>query len=94
MPIYAYQCEVCKGTQDRILPIGSNAPLCCGVEMSRQPTYPAMVKVIGEGGYPSRRKFLKGSAPGTTRNIHPWMTYNPADTSFDQLGQKKKAQDE
>lgn len=89
-PIYELECGVCGKREDRILPFRAGLPLCCGETMYRLPTFPVMVKVMGEGGYPSRRKFLRGSAPGTSREIHPWFSYDPSDTSYDQLGRKKK----
>jgi len=68
----------------------ADTPECCGVTMSQRPTFPVMVKIMGEGGYPSRRKFLKGSAPNTTRGTRPWLSYDPSDTSVSPLEGKKK----
>ena len=71
MPIYLYQCEKC-GTKSEILQgIHEGLPLCCGKPMKKLPTFPTMVKVRGMGGYPSRRKQFKGTAPFTTRNTRP-----------------------
>lgn len=88
MPIYEYQCEKCKGIEEKIVPIDTEAPTCCGASMFKRPTFPVMVKIKGEGGYPSRRKFLKGSAPNTTSATKPWMSYNPNDTTINPMGEK------
>ena len=38
-------------------------PVCgCGGELIKLPSAPALVKVKGEGGFPARRKFVKGTA--------------------------------
>lgn len=66
MPIYLYHCETCNSEVERILPIGTDAPVCHGEGMRKMPTFPGMVKMKGEGGYPSRRKEWKGTAPYTT----------------------------
>jgi len=49
-----------------------------------------MVFMDGEGGYPSRRKFVKGSAPFTTRATKVWGDHDPADKSIDYMGTRKK----
>lgn len=69
MPIYSYTCK-CGVTGDEFQQMGAEVPLCprCGLKMERVMTYPSMVKVKGSGGYPSRRKEWKGSAPYTTRS--------------------------
>lgn len=79
MPIYLYKCQVCSLELEKVQGIEENIPLCphCGGEMAKQPTFPAMVKIKGEGGYPSRRKFVKGSAPYTTRNTKAWLDSDP-----------------
>lgn len=47
MPIYEYQCEECKGIVEKIQSFDSDAPLCCGVAMSRLPTLPAKINIKG-----------------------------------------------
>lgn len=78
MPIYAYECE-CGQELEKVQQIGEDAALCpkCGAKMRKQPTFPAMVKMKGEGGYPSRRKFVKGSAPYTSRATKAWLDEEP-----------------
>lgn len=36
MPLYEYVCAVCGRTAERLLPMNSPAPLCCGQAMTRQ----------------------------------------------------------
>jgi predicted nucleic acid-binding Zn ribbon protein len=64
MPIYSMMCPNCKDEKDVFQQTGKPM-LCkeCGIEMVKLPTYPAMVKVKGSGGYPSRRKMVQGTAP-------------------------------
>lgn len=73
MPIYLFQCNNCMQEIERLCTFGEIA-LCpnCGKMMVRKPTFPAMVKIKGEGGYPSRRKQVKGTAPYTTRDSKVW----------------------
>ncbi|KKL57120.1 hypothetical protein LCGC14_2238610, partial [marine sediment metagenome] len=65
MPIYLYRCETCKTEIERISPIGVGAPICHGEVMLKMLTFPVMIKMKGEGGYPSRRKQWRGIAPNT-----------------------------
>ena len=65
-PIYVYQCLTCETEVEKILPIGSDNPICHGESMLQLATFPVMVKMKGEGGYPSRRKQWKGTAPFTS----------------------------
>ena len=57
MPLYDYRCEVCGGVKESI-----GSPCCCEKPMTRLPSFPAMVKIKGSGGYPSRRKQFNGTA--------------------------------
>ena len=78
MPLYVLKCDRCGEIHEVISQIGEEAAFCpCGGEMVKQPTYPAMIKMKGEGGYPSRRKFVKGSAPYTTRQTKAWLDSEP-----------------
>ena len=67
MPLYDFVCDVCELEVEILRSIDAVAPSCpkCGAEMRKKPTFPAMVKMKGEGGYPSRRKQWRGSAPYT-----------------------------
>ena len=90
-PLYDYYCNRCKGIKEILQRSNRDTPpKCCGIPMRKLPTFPAMVKIMGEGGYPSRRKFLRGSAPGATRATNAWGTYNPTDKSIGGIGQKIK----
>lgn len=78
MPIYEYKCDKCEYEVDELQQIGGEAPLCseCGAEMRKKPTYPAMVKIKGMGGYPSRRKLVQGTAPYSGK-AKAWLKPNP-----------------
>lgn len=71
MPVYIYQCEKCKNRVEVLQGLQGGVPLCCGKAMTKMPTFPAMVKMKGMGGYPSRRKQFKGTAPYTSRSTRP-----------------------
>lgn len=81
MPIYELRC-VCGQETEVILGMNETPANCqsCGAAMVKQPTFPAMVRIKGEGGYPSRRKYFRGTAPfcGSARE---WNKYenNPFD---------------
>jgi len=51
---------------------------CCGIPMRRMPTAPAMIKIKGEGGYPSRRRQISN----TTKQTHPTLEHEPNRTYF------------
>jgi len=79
MPVYDYWCSACSHTLEVIQPLGGQDPPCpmCGEAMSKKPSFPVMVKIQGGGGYPSRRKFVKGTAPYTTRSTKAWLDSDP-----------------
>ena len=78
MPLYEYQCDICGNKTTVMQNIHGDSPQCCDGKMRRLISYPAMVKIMGAGGYPSRRKFLKGSAPYTSRSTAVWGDYDPS----------------
>lgn len=92
MPVYCFACECGLKGIERILPMDSENPTCpsCGGKMHKVPTFPGMVFMDGEGGYPSRRKFVKGSAPYTTRATKAWGEHDPLDKNIDYMGTRKK----
>jgi len=65
MPLYEYACDKCGFIKEVLLPEWRRSYPCpkCGRKMRKIPSYPAMVKIKGSGGYPSRRKMIKGTAP-------------------------------
>jgi len=65
MPLYDYLCDICGQTRE-VLIMHGETPLCCDTVMRRLPSSLAMVKMKGEGGYPSRQHQLKGTAPYTS----------------------------
>ena len=87
MPIYPYRCSECGAEIEVLQAIGVMTRECaCGADMERTPTFIAMVKMKGEGGFPSRRKFVKGSSPFTTRGTKAWGEYDHHD--FDSTGRR------
>ena len=86
MPLYEYSCNQCGHEVSSIQPITGTPPLCCGEQMEKRPSFPVMVKFKGEGGYPSRRKFLNGTAPYTTGKTKAWGSYDPSDKTVKPLG--------
>ena len=62
MPIYEYRCDECKGKVEELQRSSEDsAPVCCGIPMRKLPTFIAMFKMKGMGGYPSLRKAVQGS---------------------------------
>lgn len=59
-PIYVYECKVCGSAVERIQGIDGESPVCeCGAGMVKKPTRPAIIRVLGQGGYPVRSKRYK-----------------------------------
>ena len=65
MPLFDYHCDICGRTRE-VLIMHGEVPQCCNTTMRRLPSSIAMVKMKGEGGYPSRQHQMKGTAPYTT----------------------------
>ena len=66
MPLFDYRCDQCNQTRE-VLIRGSECPTCetCGFQMRRLPAGRIMIKMKGMGGYPSKQKLVRGSAPYT-----------------------------
>ena len=73
MPLYVFQCRACKGIKETVLPIGAEAPSCCGLPMGKRPTAPALIHIKGEG-LPARKKWMDEwspeSPPFSTGSLH------------------------
>jgi predicted nucleic acid-binding Zn ribbon protein len=68
MPLFDYHCNICSRTRE-VLIMHGEVPQCCNASMRRLPSSLAMVKMKGEGGYPSRQHQFKGTAPYTSGKI-------------------------
>jgi predicted nucleic acid-binding Zn ribbon protein len=90
MPIYCFDCECGVTGVEKLMSMGAENPPCprCGKTMRKLPTFPAMVKWNGDGGYPSRRKFTHGTAPFTTNATKVWGEHDPSDKSINYMGTK------
>ncbi len=73
MPVYCYKCVVCGSEKETIQGLSGESPVCCGESMDKLPTFPAMVKWKGEGGYPSRRKEFADRKALMSRKQIPYM---------------------
>ena len=71
MPIYNYECDNCQKAVESFHGISESPPLCCGSEMRKIFDSHFMVKVKGEGGYPSRRRQVFN----TTSRKHPELEH-------------------
>ncbi|KKL60786.1 hypothetical protein LCGC14_2201850 [marine sediment metagenome] len=70
MPIYEYKCSNC-GRKIEVIRYDLNSEVCkCGTDMEMR-FFPAMIKIKGEGGYPSRRKQIRN----TTYQNHPKLEH-------------------
>ena len=80
MPLYQYKCDC--GREEAVLLWGDTKVHCpdCRKPMERQFSQIAFVKNKGDGGYPSRQKFMRGSAPfmGKGKGVPvPWLDRKP-----------------
>ena len=69
MPNYEYVCDSCGFSLEKLQVLGGEPVSChnCEKEMRRKVSGSVMVKMKGEGGYPSRRKQVFN----TTMRNHP-----------------------
>ena len=71
MPLYDFYCDGCGHKLEKLAQIYDANPLCeCGCSMRKMAPSNVMVKMKGEGGYPSRRKQVFN----TTMRKHPELT--------------------
>ncbi len=79
MPIYDFHCD-CGYSVERVIGSYEPNPTCplCKQEMIKNPATNVMVKMKGEGGYPSRRKQVFNT---TSRN-HPKLEKDKNATTF------------
>ena len=68
MPLYEFRCD-CGVSEERLVGIYDSNPTCpnCEATMRKMVGSNIMVKMKGEGGFPSRRKQVFN----TTYRIHP-----------------------
>jgi len=73
MPIYDYKCDGCGYSLEKFAQIYDANPICpeCEATMRKVVGSNIMVKIKGEGGYPSRRKQIRNT---TSRN-HPKLEH-------------------
>ncbi len=68
MPLFDFKCDGCGYTVEKFYQVYTSNPLCdCGATMRKMIGSNIMVKMKGEGGYPSRRKQIFN----TTMRKHP-----------------------
>ena len=79
MPLYDFRCSNC-GYEIEVLQYSLTEVSCdqCGMSMERKFSAPPMVKMKGEGGYPSRRK----QVGNTTFRNHPQLEHDPKRVYF------------
>lgn len=77
MPIFDYRCESCGDTGEKYTMDGNLPPCECGGELSKLPSFPAMVLNRGNGLYPSEQKYIRGSAPFTSNyETKAWLEFD------------------
>lgn len=71
MPLYDFTCD-CGYAEERLVGLYESDPTCpkCNSVMVKKPPTNVMVKMKGEGGYPSRKKQVFN----TTMRKHPSLT--------------------
>ena len=77
MPIFDYCCKRCGHTGEMFTHSGDLHPCQCGGVLAKLPAFPAMVRIRGEGLYPSEIKHTRGTAPFTSGgNTLAWGEYD------------------
>ncbi len=79
MPLYDFYCD-CGYEADRLVGIYEPNPICptCGSTRKKAVGSNIMVKMKGEGGYPSRRRQVFN----TTKQNHPPLEHKRNKVSF------------
>jgi len=79
MPLYEFKCPDC-GYEDEFLQRVLTAVECteCNAPMKLMVSLAPMVKIKGEGGYPSRRRHIQN----TTYRKHPPLEHDPKPIHF------------
>lgn len=79
MPLYQYTCKC--GREEEVILYKDATVTCpdCRVPMERQFSQLAMVRNKGDGGYPSRQKHMRGTAPFSSGKGYPtpWLDKKP-----------------
>jgi len=73
MPLFDFECTCGKIKEVYTYDLNKVVTCDCGLQMERQYTGFPMVKMKGEGGYPSRRRQIFNT---TSRN-HPPLKHDP-----------------
>ena len=73
MPLYDFGCSCGEAKEVYTYDLNKVVTCKCGLHMERLYTDFPMVKIKGEGGYPSRRKQVRN----TTFRDHPPLEHNP-----------------
>jgi len=59
MPVYNYQCGSCGNRIEIVQSFSGGIPLCCGKDMGRLPTAPAMIVMKGTHSEGYKRDYAK-----------------------------------
>ena len=79
MPLYDFRCSNCGNETEVLRRNATEVVSCeCGTPMEHRFSAPPMIKIKGEGGYPSRRK----QVGNTTFRNHPPLEHNPKRVYF------------
>ena len=70
MPLYDVICSQCEKEEERYVSSGDILCADCGIPMRKLPSLGVIVKMKGEGGYPSRHRQVFN----TTKRKHPSLT--------------------
>ncbi|KKN50786.1 hypothetical protein LCGC14_0629560 [marine sediment metagenome] len=78
MPLYDFRCSDCGNETEVLLNRMTEVSCECGSSMEHRFSAPPMIKITGEGGYPSRRKQVRN----TTFRDHPQLEHDPKRVYF------------
>lgn len=64
MPLYSFKCDKCGNKVEMLQQVVEAIPICCGKAMTKLPSSPAILRIMGKGG---TRTYSRGYKEGYSK---------------------------